>query len=336
VNAVIFLGIVLMWAVVLVPMWLKRHDETEETRSVDKFSTAMHTLSRRESSEKQYVVMPRRNWLREVHVSGASAAQGVRGVARMSALRGLMARRSSQRRELSAAQRRRRTLTVLLVATVLTVVLALAFGGALLWTFQILVDLCLVGFVAHLRRQARNAAVRRPVRRPRPAPRYDREDDAPPPIYTSRRSTSRVSTPVYEDEFEPVAVQHTAPAAEAVFDQTATADTADRDLEPVAVGSEPVFDQADVPAAAVGHADVALTDPGVTAQPAGDGEIDPNTWQPVPVPRPTYASKPPAPPRRRRAPTFEPVMPADARPDHELHPVDDLEEILDRRWAVND
>lgn len=327
-----------MWAVVLVPMWLKRHDETEETRSVDKFSTAMHTLSRRESSEKQYVVMPRRNWLREVHVSGASAAQGVRGAARMSAIRGLIARRSTaprsmQRREMSAAQRRRRTLTGLLVATFLTFVLAIAVGGALLWTLQILVDLCLVSFVGHLRMQARNAAVRRPpVRRPQPAPRYDRQDDVP------RTYTSRQPTPVYEDEFEPVAVQHAAPppAAEAVFDQTAWAETRDRDLEPVAVGSEPVFDQADVPAAAVGQMDTALADPGVTARPVDDGEVGPHTWEPVPVPRPTYASKPPAPPRRRRAPTFEPVIPADSRADHELHPVDDLEEILDRRWAVND
>jgi hypothetical protein len=30
------------------------------------------------------------------------------------------------------------------------------------------------------------------------------------------------------------------------------------------------------------------------------------------------------------------VVERDVRPDHELDPVDDLEEILDRRWAVND
>src|SRR6202012_974682 len=54
-TVVIFLLIVLMWAVVLIPMWLRRHDEVEESRSLDRFSTAMHTLSRRdpESPDKK-------------------------------------------------------------------------------------------------------------------------------------------------------------------------------------------------------------------------------------------------------------------------------------------
>ena len=45
-------------------MWLRHHDEVSETRSADRFSRAMHTLSRRESAEqtreRRYVVMPAR------------------------------------------------------------------------------------------------------------------------------------------------------------------------------------------------------------------------------------------------------------------------------------
>src|SRR5581483_4808044 len=180
VNAVIFLGIVLMWAVVLVPMWLRRHEETEETRSVDKFSTAMHTLSRRDKDDKAYTVVPRRNWFRDVHVSGASAPDGFSARARRSTWRRLIPQRPTSRREMSVAQRRRRTLLGLLAVTFLTLLLAVVVGGAVLWTFQILADLCLVGFIAHLRIQARQAAVRGPVRRPRPAPRPARRPEVTP------------------------------------------------------------------------------------------------------------------------------------------------------------
>ena len=46
--------------------------------------------------------------------------------------------------------------------------------------------------------------------------------------------------------------------------------------------------------------------------------------------------KPVAPPRPKRAPMFdEPLLPP-IETAAELDPVDDLEEILDRRWAVND
>ena len=72
-SPVIILGLVLMWACVLVPMWLRRHDEVEQDRSVDRFSTAMHTLSRREARDDRYVVMPHRTRSMDVHVSGASA-----------------------------------------------------------------------------------------------------------------------------------------------------------------------------------------------------------------------------------------------------------------------
>ena len=57
------------------------------------------------------------------------------------------------------------------------------------------------------------------------------------------------------------------------------------------------------------------------------------TWEPVPVPRPTYTMKPPAP---------SPAAAAyDSDATEEMAPVVDdapteLDEILERRWAVND
>lgn len=60
-SGLIYGAIVVVWAAVLVPMWLRRHDEIHELRSVDRFSRAMRILSRREpAGDQRYVVMPRR------------------------------------------------------------------------------------------------------------------------------------------------------------------------------------------------------------------------------------------------------------------------------------
>ena len=43
----IYAVIVVMWAAFLVPMWLRRHDEFAEAKSVDKFASKMRVLARR-------------------------------------------------------------------------------------------------------------------------------------------------------------------------------------------------------------------------------------------------------------------------------------------------
>src|SRR4051794_35543578 len=51
-----------MWFGVLVPMWVRQHDNAKESHSVDRFSTAMRVLSRRTPAgpDRRYVVMPKR------------------------------------------------------------------------------------------------------------------------------------------------------------------------------------------------------------------------------------------------------------------------------------
>ena len=49
-SGLVYAVIVALWAGVLVPMWLRRHDAETESRSVDRFSSAMKILSRRPSS----------------------------------------------------------------------------------------------------------------------------------------------------------------------------------------------------------------------------------------------------------------------------------------------
>ena len=149
-SAVILAVIVIMWAVVLVPMWLRRHDAATESRSVDKFSAAMRVLSRRQpqSGTARYVLMPRRAAAATVHVSGASAPTTPRPAPAPAPRR--------PRRKASLAVRRRRVLFALLGVALLTTVLAMA--GGISWVLQIVIDLFVVAFVVHLRTQARRSA----------------------------------------------------------------------------------------------------------------------------------------------------------------------------------
>src|SRR3954451_6556595 len=119
VSAVIYAAIVVMWGVVLVPMWLRRHDAATESRSAERFSTAMRTLSRRTHATpgRRYVVMPRREaGALSVHVSGASAAR--RPPARSA--------RSQPAGRRSIVARRRRALLALAGVVLLTFALAVA------------------------------------------------------------------------------------------------------------------------------------------------------------------------------------------------------------------
>lgn len=88
-----------MWAVVLVPMWLRRHDEAQETRSADRFARAMGTLRRGDPGSRvpghRDVLMPGRpSSVREAQV----VVTGPRGTLSTSAV---------------AAERRRRALAAL-------------------------------------------------------------------------------------------------------------------------------------------------------------------------------------------------------------------------------
>jgi hypothetical protein len=47
-SGIIFVVLALAWAVYLIPKALKHHDEVARTRSIDRFSTAMRVLARRE------------------------------------------------------------------------------------------------------------------------------------------------------------------------------------------------------------------------------------------------------------------------------------------------
>ena len=163
-TGLIYAVIVGLWAVVLVPMWLRKHDVTTESRSVDRFSTAMRTLSRRTPppSRSHDVLMPRRS--NPPLVSGGRAPSSAARRAELARL---------------AAVRRRRTALVSMSGFLAVVLAAALVGVAPLW-LPLLGLVGFAGYVRHLRVEAlraqqlarrerrRTASAARPVADPMP------------------------------------------------------------------------------------------------------------------------------------------------------------------------
>lgn len=345
-SPIIILGLLLMWAVVLVPMWLRRHDEVEESRSVDRFSAAMHTLSRYDDTQRDAMKSHRSRAL-SVHVSGASAPEAI-----------------AARRRRGMARRRARALAVLVITDLVVLIAAVVTGMGLVWAMQVVLDLAVVAFFLHLRRMAALAAAarRRAARQARNARQL--EEALAEPAWeqgVTVRPAARIVDPM------PARRVVDLTAAEAVFDQTALPD--DDRLEPafasavvsstssdgffdqetdlsVSVSAEPGFIEAGARRATRAESEsvdqpqrtaARAAKPAQAAKKAAAAEaVGGAEWEPVPVPRPTYTMKPAAParPARRRV-ISEPILPP-VETVAELDSDDDLEAILDRRWAVND
>jgi hypothetical protein len=133
--------LVIMWLVVLVPMFVRRGDDRAELRSMDKFATAMRVLSRRAPSSGG--VARKRRYATAPPAPYADGASPVRTAARDRMLR-----------------RRRRTLAVLGATAVLAAPGALAISSWL-WLAQVPATLLLAGYVGWLRAQVRREHERR-------------------------------------------------------------------------------------------------------------------------------------------------------------------------------
>jgi hypothetical protein len=109
-TGVIYAAIVVAWAIFLVPLALRRHDQTARNRSIERFSSSMRVLSAggRGTARSTAAVTPRRDGQRlrpsAVTAHGASVAVGPISRAAMRA----------------AAARRRRVLRVLVALTCFT------------------------------------------------------------------------------------------------------------------------------------------------------------------------------------------------------------------------
>ena len=131
-DALIFVAVAVAWAIYLIPKALSHHEESLRSRSVDRFSSSMRVLARREAvdrSNARLVVQPGRGATRSVATSkgpGPSPAQ-------------TRARRAAARR----ATVRRRNVLAVLTLTLLTVV-TLAATSVIAWPW-VVVPVALIG-----------------------------------------------------------------------------------------------------------------------------------------------------------------------------------------------
>jgi hypothetical protein len=154
-SGLIVLGIMGIWILVLVPMWLNRHEADNATRSMDSFSTAMRVLSRRTPARTygadRYVVMPRRDNL-GITVDNQPNANAGRRLLRLPGRRAVPV--GSGRARLLARRRR-----MLLAFAALTIGLAgSAASGFTSWWLELAAFLGGAGYLVHLRNEAIRAA----------------------------------------------------------------------------------------------------------------------------------------------------------------------------------
>lgn len=148
-TGLIYAAIVIAWAAYLVPLALRRSHNQARRNSIERFSSAMHVLSRREqrTSARAVVAPPRPDGVDRVVRPQLAVAKPASAK---------LANRPSSAPARRAAARRRRVLTVLVTLTAIVGVVS-ALGLLARWAFV----LPLIGVVAFLgvaRRQVRRAS----------------------------------------------------------------------------------------------------------------------------------------------------------------------------------
>lgn len=340
-SSLIFFVIITVWAVYVVQHWIRRRDHVATARSVDRFSEAMRVLERRRVLPQMNVAAPQRQSYavglsRPAHpdvvvkraqprltvvgdaatTAGPTANTGPTPAApptRSSAAAPQRRGATSTGRTVTASAplltpARTRALALVIGAVLLVAGIALAVTGTW-WAAPAGVAafgaaLGYVRFSVARARRRSTSPVRHPSRRPQVTPRPERRRAQAAPAATRRpvrrasgaaRLTGapvaaarvRGSAPIYQAA--PVAAQATVTVAAAATVAAAPSRTRDALYDVEAV-------EASVPAADL--------DP---RQEAPAAQLEPGTWQPVPVPPPTYTLKARAPRARDRAAADTPV-----------------------------
>ncbi|MFC9753543.1 gephyrin-like molybdotransferase receptor GlpR [Streptomyces sp. NPDC056921] len=305
-SGLIYAVIVGAWAAYLVPMWLRRQDELNEARPTERFSTAIRLLSGRAAMERRYAKELRERTAEEagpdadpdvdtdrmvsVDVRAFAAPEGhtearvhnparapertpeeraeqaqAPAPAQASARRarprqgGRDAERVRRAQRLQVLARRRRTTVVLFLAFTLGAVVAAVGGLHFLWAPAVPAVL-LSTYIVHLRAQERRRfAFTMDRRRAEVAAQHLREN-------RTRRHQPAAAAPAEPDE-EPEARRPEPEPAPAVSPQEA--------------GRRALVEQTD-------HAEW-------VDQQRERGRAQGDSWEPVPVPLPTYVTAPVAP-----------------------------------------
>ncbi|MFB8118766.1 MULTISPECIES: gephyrin-like molybdotransferase receptor GlpR [unclassified Streptomyces] len=295
-SGLIYAVIVGAWAAYLVPMWLRRQDELNEARPTERFSTAIRLLSGRAAMERRYAKELRERDAEEApgHADPDAVTDRLESVdvrafsappahtearlrdpaqdrpdperprdrparpapARREGRRPSGAESERERRQRSQVlARRRRTTTVLFMAFTLGAVVAAVGGLRFLWAPAVPAVL-LSSYIVHLRGQERRRFVFTMDRRRAEVAAQRLRENRP------RRHQPASSAPAEPDEEPEAAVP--APT-----------------VSPQEAGRRALVEQTD-------HAEW-------VDQQRERGPAQGDSWEPVPVPLPTYVTAPVAP-----------------------------------------
>ncbi|WP_267244004.1 gephyrin-like molybdotransferase receptor GlpR [Streptomyces sp. PR69] len=354
-SGLIYAVIVGAWAAYLVPMWLRRQDELNEARPTERFSTAIRLLSGRAAMERRYAkelrgrtAEPEGRETPDADPDALTEAQGsvdVRAFAapegraegrtegRAQARNGLPERRpgrppgprarprlngaaAERARRSKVLARRRRTTVILFLAFSLGAIVAAVGGVGFLWAPGIPAVL-LSTYIVHLRAQERRRfEFTMDRRRAEAAAQRLRESRRP---RRQQEAAAQTAAPPDEDP-EPHPAPEPAPA-----------------LSPQEAGRRALVEQTD-------HAEW-------LDQQRDRGPARGDSWEPVPVPLPTYVTAPVAPratsgvevgdPETWSAARSSPADPTPApprrpRPDRSRTPLFDQYADDDRPRAANE
>ena len=281
-SSLIFLVLLGVWAAYFVQYWVRRRDHVATARSVEQFSTAMRVLERREAlpmtdlsepAPRSYAVHPARSARPQVIVKRAVAAEPPAPRTVTERVEARVAPARVARPRVRPSRRVRGLLFLAALVELVGIGVLVGFSLLPLWALAPGV-LAVAAAIAFVRSGVRleGALVRAQRRRARELERL--RSAAPVAAPAPARAASRPPAPVEEPDVvtsEVVVAAETTTAAS----QRSTAQTFDEVVAAVArpAVSEPV---------AVG--------PDVMVPIEVDDDI-PLTWDPVPVPRPTYTMK---------------------------------------------
>ena len=260
-SGVIFVVLAVAWAVFLIPKALKHHDEVARTRSIDRFSSAMRVLARREpvtdpvdQRRCRLVVTPatsRPTTSPVVRPADGVVEPGVVEVVEVAepaqAPRVAPPRRQAQRAAARAAARRRRRILAVLLLVVAGVLVAAYLGYLTWWSAAVPAGLTVL-YLVLCRTQVRGETAR----------------DVPDLLAPAEPQQERTETP---GQAQPLQVH-----------------------EQIVVIEEPPVDEQGVSALddedTVG---ISVADLQAALLPTADGGT---LWDPLPVTLPTYVNKP--------------------------------------------
>jgi membrane protein implicated in regulation of membrane protease activity len=302
-SSLIFAVILAVWAAYLMQHWVRRRDHIATARSVDRFSEAMRVLERRqyrphldlsEPVAPSYALSPARPASPDVMVKRAvpgparqiGQQPGVGGAPAASAAEPSSPSGSTGRFARSVGSARTRGLALLAAAAVMVAGTALGMVGILPW-WTAAIGISVFVFALLLVRRT----VRRSVSRVGESPGVSASAEA-------TRRPARATTPAQPTREKSARTRRSAAVAgggaAAALAATAASTPEQSQAEPSGAvtarqrGSE-VYDIDRVVQVAADVPKVAVNDTPQPTEPPADAA--PGTWQPVPVPPPTYTLK---------------------------------------------